>query len=81
MRPAFKLVQPRHSSDDTVDCLKAMLKDAEAGEMLGVVASGMYKNRSYEFFACGEARRSPTFTIGVLIVFVFDLVLSLRGMK
>lgn len=77
-RPVFRLAPTAMSSKDTVECLKSMLHDAEAGEMIGLAAGAMYKRREYEFHACGEAHRSPTFTIGVLMAFVVELLGRIR---
>jgi len=68
MRPPrrpFALVKAG-SSDDTVACLRKLLKEAESGEIVGVVYAAMLRRREYVINVCGEAHRSPTFSRGMV---------------
>jgi len=65
MRPPFRLV-PDTISSDTVRALEQLLKEARAGRIIGVAFVAMYKRREYIANAAGEARRSPTFTRGMI---------------
>lgn len=59
----FQLVQlkSRRVSHDTVQCLRALLRKAEAGEIIGIAYAAMEENREYFYSACGEAHRNPGF--------------------
>jgi hypothetical protein len=61
----FHLVQNGFSGD-TVAALEALLKEARAGELIGIAFVAMYRRREYTASATGEARRNPTFTRGML---------------
>lgn len=67
MKPPFRLQLINGSiSHDTVQCLRALLKKAEAGEVLGLGYGAILKNRRFIVHTCGEAHRNPTFTLGVV---------------
>jgi hypothetical protein len=53
-------------SPDTVYALQELLQAAIAGEVIGVAVVAMFKRRSYTIDVTGEARRSPTFTRGMV---------------
>jgi hypothetical protein len=61
----FTLV-PDSISHDTIEALKALLRDAEKGEIIGLAFAVMYKGRDYIVNTAGEAHRSPTFTRGMV---------------
>jgi hypothetical protein len=64
-RTPFTLVNSVTSSD-TVACLRALLSEAERGEIVGVAYCAMFRRREYSVHICGEAARSPTFTRGMV---------------
>jgi hypothetical protein len=65
MKPPFRLV-PDAISPDTVRALEQLLREARRGRIIGVAFVAMYKRREYIANATGEARRSPTFTRGMI---------------
>lgn len=67
MRPPFRLLRVSEGvSHDTIECLRELLAQAEAGEVVGVAYAAMHKRRHYTINACGEAHRNPTFSRGML---------------
>lgn len=56
----FKLVllRDRRVSHDTVTCLRSLLRQAEAGEIIGIIYAVMKEDRKYFYSACGEAHRN-----------------------
>lgn len=65
MRRPFTLVRAG-TSNDTVSCLRSLLSQAEAGEIVGLAYCAMLRSREYTVNVCGEAFRSPTFTRGMV---------------
>jgi len=65
MRPPFRLV-PDTVSGDTVKALRYLLAEAKKGQIIGVAYVAMYKRREFIANAAGEAKRSPTFTRGMI---------------
>lgn len=63
-------------SHETIDCLHAMLRQAEKGELIGLAYAAMFKRRGFTVNTAGEAHRSPTYTRGMLLS--LDDVLSAR---
>ncbi|SEN72147.1 hypothetical protein SAMN05216404_106187 [Nitrosospira multiformis] len=57
---------PDSISHDTIEALRALLKDAEKGEVIGLAFAVMYKGRDYIVNTAGEAHRSPTFARGMV---------------
>jgi hypothetical protein len=53
---------PDSISHGTIEALKALLRDAERGEIISLAFAVMYKGRDYIVNTAGEAYRSPTFT-------------------
>lgn len=53
-------------SPDTVVALEELLAHAKKGQLIGVAFVAMYRRREYICNTTGEARRSPTFTRGML---------------
>lgn len=66
MRAPFTLSTVEGVSRDTVECLRALLQQAEKGEVIGVAYAAMHKKRRYTVHTCGEAHRNPTFCRGML---------------
>lgn len=65
MKQPFKLITCV-TAGDTAKCLSAMLREAEAGRLIGIAYAAMYSGRTYAVNACGDARRSPTFARGMV---------------
>jgi hypothetical protein len=67
VRPPFRLeVVNGNVSTDTIECIRALLARAEAGEVIGVAFAAMHKQRRYTVHTCGEAHRNPTFCRGMI---------------
>lgn len=64
--PAGYRLVPDAISDDTVIALEQLLEHARKGQLIGLAFVGMYKRREYIVNCTGEAKRSPTFTRGML---------------
>lgn len=69
MKRPFRLVSTNGVSHETVACLRDLLREAEAGELIGVAWVSMYKRREWDRRACGEAHRNPVWSIGMLQAF------------
>lgn len=66
MKAPFRLYQMKRVSHDTVRCLRYLLKQAEAGDVMGVCVAAMHREqRHYTVHTCGEAHRNPTFALGM----------------
>lgn len=65
--PAGYRLVPDHISDDTVLALEQLLEHAKRGQLIGLAFVGMYRRREYIVNVTGEAKRSPTFTRGMLM--------------
>lgn len=52
-------------SHDTVEALEDLLASAKTGELVGIVFGVMLKRRRYMVNSAGEARRDPTFALGM----------------
>lgn len=72
MKPPFHLVGEM-VSHDTVEVLTQLLKEARAGNVIGLALVSMHKQRNYEFAITGEAERSPTFALGTVAKLQFDI--------
>jgi len=46
-------------SQDTVNCLRELLKRAERGEIIGMTFCALQPDREFFYSSCGEAHRSP----------------------
>jgi hypothetical protein len=66
MRPRPFTLVSAISSNDTIACLRALLRQAEKGEIVGLAYTAMLHSREYIINVCGEAHRSPTFTRGMV---------------
>jgi hypothetical protein len=53
-------------SSDVIEALEALLKQARAGDLIGIAYTAMYKRRRYVVDTAGECRRNPTFTRGMV---------------
>lgn len=65
MKQPFRLA-PDNISDDTIEALEELLKEAKSGHIIGLAFAAMYKGRRFVVSTAGEARRSPVFTRGML---------------
>jgi hypothetical protein len=65
MKPPFRLIRFPRVSEDTVECLEAMLERARRGEIIGIAYAAMQSNRKFFYNSCGEAHRNPTFAAGM----------------
>ncbi|MGQ3051065.1 MAG: hypothetical protein ACT6S0_04710 [Roseateles sp.] len=56
----FRLLHLRQSvSHETVECLRELLSQAEAGKIIGISYTVMAANREFFYSSCGEAHRNP----------------------
>jgi len=78
MRPAYRLV-PDTISDDTIEALRQLLKDAESGQIIGIAFVAMHRKRIYIANSAGEAKRNPTFTRGMLAALDDQLAEGVMG--
>src|SRR5690606_38614851 len=70
--PVLRLVQPQPNAE-TVKRLRSLLAAAVKGEIIGLAYVAMYSQREYLADFCGETRRSPTLTRGMLRALDDDL--------
>lgn len=54
------------ANQETVNALRAMLREAEAGTICGVAAIVTYRGGEYAGFLTGSTRAHPTLTRGML---------------
>jgi len=78
MKTPFILVVD-HVSADTVECLKMLLRQARAGEIVGLAYCAMLKKRAFIVNTTGTAHESPTFTRGMLTALDDQLSTRVRG--
>lgn len=79
MRRPFRLVLSLDGSNDVKRCLRARLKEAESGEMIGVALVAMYRRREWDYEACGEAHRNKAWTLGMLEAFQAKLAADINN--
>jgi hypothetical protein len=73
-RPPFKLItSSSHQSTDTQKCLHQLLKESESKELIGLAYVAMYKDREWDYRACGEANRNPAWSLSMLFAFMVKL--------
>lgn len=75
METPFKLVQNK-ISHDTVKAAKTIVADAENGDCIGFAITAMYRHGNYTVNTTGEAYKSPTFAIGMVIMLLYELIKS-----
>lgn len=66
-------------SNDTVECLRTLLREAERGELIGIAFAAMLKKRGYIVNTAGEAHKSPTYSRGMIRALDDKLSLRIRG--
>ncbi len=67
VRVSFKVHQGGSGvSKETVECLEDLLRQAKAGEVIGICYAAMGKQRRFTVHACGESARNPTFSRGMV---------------
>jgi hypothetical protein len=79
MRAAISIVTIDVASRDTVRCLRELLLQAEAGQVVGVAWAAIHRRREYSIHACGEAFRNPTYSSGIVGSLWFDLQRRAHG--
>lgn len=57
--------QPEHN---TIKVLRSLLHQAEAGELIGLAFTAMYKHREWACGTTGEADLNKAYTVGLLNV-------------
>lgn len=77
MKRPYHLV-PDDLSKETAECLRQLLKDAEAGQLIGIAFAAMYSRSRYIVNTAGEAHRSPTFTRGMVGALQDELAKAMR---
>jgi len=55
------------ASGETREAVRAVMRDVNAGDCIGVVIATMYRNREYKFAVCGAAERDTTFARGMVL--------------
>lgn len=78
MTTPFVLIQD-HVSNDTIECLKMLLREAKRGQVIGIAYGAMLKQRAYIVNSAGEAFDSPTFARGMIAALDDQLALRIRG--
>lgn len=73
MRPPFQLIH-MHPSDDLVETLEYLLREAQAGRLIGLAYGAILKRRAYFVDATGEAERNPMFGVGIANVLACELM-------
>ena len=63
--PKFSVV-PNHVDTDTITSLERLLKEARAGQVIGVAFVALMRRRHYITHACGEVLRDRVYTRGML---------------
>lgn len=72
--PVLRLVRaPRPADPATVDCLRTLLREAEAGELVGMAFVARYRGRVWDRGACGEADADSVWTLGMLQAYAVEL--------
>jgi hypothetical protein len=78
VKPPFVLIEDV-ISNETIQCLRTLLQQAERGEVIGIAFAAMLKQRGYIVNTAGEAHRSPTYSRGMLLALDDKLSLRVRG--
>lgn len=65
MKPPFRLV-PDTLSDDTVECLRQLLAEAERGNIMGLAFVALVRDRRFIRNVAGECARNPLYTRGLV---------------
>ncbi len=76
MRRRFTLIKLDQArvSHDTVECLRTLLRRAEAGEIIGITYAAMQHNKRFFYSSCGEAHQNPTFAASMIGAAWFGLM-------
>lgn len=78
MRPPLVLM-PDSVSNETVECLETLLREARKGALVGLAFAGIIKGKGYIANSAGEAYRDPTFSIGMCQVLIKKLLRRVDG--
>ena len=76
VRPVVHHLRQVHledASQDTIDCLRQLLRDAELGKVVGIAYIALHRDRSHSRHACGEAFEDPIYSSGLLGLLDSDL--------
>lgn len=73
MKRPFQLIE-LHPSDDVVETLEYLLREARDGKVIGIAYGAILKRRAYFVDAAGEAHRNPMFGVGIANVLTCDLL-------
>jgi hypothetical protein len=76
--PVFKLV-PDEISNDTVEALEALYKDAQKGSLIGLAFVGIYRSREYICNTAGFAYEQNTTAMGMVRMLALQLEERERG--
>ncbi len=68
-------------SHETVECLRALLRQARSGELIGIAFGAMLRRNNYIVNTAGEAYRNPTFARGVVAALDDELSALVHGEK
>lgn len=70
---AYQLVRDE-ISQDTVEALEELLRSAKNGQLVGIIFGVMMKHRRYMVNSAGEARRDPTFALGMCHMLTSEMI-------
>lgn len=79
MKPDPYILVPDNVSNDTVECLEQLLREARKGQVIGLAYAAMLKRRGYIANSAGEAFRNPTFARGMVAALDDQLAHRIRG--
>lgn len=77
-RRRYRLVRDT-ISEQTIECLRQLLAEAEAGEIIGIAYAAMRRRREFIINSAGEAHASPTFAIGMVHMLAEQLSAQVKG--
>ena len=53
-------------SQDTIECLEHLLREAREGKIIGIAFAALLKRHNYIAHTCGEVHRNRVFARGIL---------------
>lgn len=78
-RPFRLIASDDKVSTETVHCLRTLLQEAESGKLIGLAYVSMYKQREWDYRACGEAYRNQTWSLGMLQAFAVKIAMDINN--
>lgn len=75
MKTPFRLIRNK-VSHDSVEAARELVADTESGDCIGFAVTAMYRKGNYTINTTGEAHNSPTFTIGMVVMLLYQLIKS-----